>query len=79
MVISLILGRSEPEDSEIPAFECAKILHDEFKEKFKATCCRVLTKDVTWGAPEHHTNCIKYVDTATRITYNLLKDKLNKL
>lgn len=76
IVISLILGRTEANESETPTFEASKRLHDEFKNEFKASCCRVLTKDVVWGAPEHHQNCIKYVEAATRFTYKILNDHL---
>lgn len=76
MVISLLKGRSHPQDSEIPAFEAAKFLHDAFKKEFKASCCRILTKDVTWGAPEHHASCEKYVAYATHIAYQLIKEDI---
>lgn len=76
MVISLIKGRSDSSESEIPAFESAKRLHDEFKNEFKGTCCRVLTKDIIWGAPEHHESCIKYVEGAVRISYRIIEENL---
>ena len=76
MVISLVQGRSDASESEEPAFASAKRLHDEFKKEFKGTCCRILTKDVIWGAPEHHKGCIQYVEGAVRITYQIIQEHL---
>lgn len=79
LVLSLVAGRSTPEESETAAFESASTLHDEFKKEFKATCCRVLTKPVEWGTPEHHQFCIQYVERAAEITEEILKIKFNLL
>ena len=76
MVISLLQGRTEPGESEALVFASSKELHDEFKSEFKASCCRILTKDVVWGAPEHHKGCEKYVEGAVRMTYDIIKDYL---
>ncbi|MFL0195740.1 C-GCAxxG-C-C family (seleno)protein [Clostridium sp. WILCCON 0269] len=73
LVTSCILGRTEKSESENPAFEASKEIHDKFKEKFKYTCCRALTKSVEWGKPEHHKNCEKYVVYASEVTENILK------
>ena len=73
LVTSSILGRTSASKSEKPAFEASKEIHDTFKDSFKYTCCRALTKDVEWGSKEHHEECQKYVIAATRIAEEIVK------
>lgn len=74
MVLSLVAGRSTADESETPAFEAVKELHDRFKKTFGATCCRALTKPVEWGAPEHHEYCIQFVRGASELTDEILRN-----
>lgn len=76
MVLSLVTGRSSKEESEKPAFDAVNTLHDCFKKTFGSTCCRVLTKPVEWGAPEHHEYCVRFVRGAAEMTESILKEKL---
>ena len=78
MVLSLVFGRVHPEESEQEAFDNAAKLHNDFKKQFKATCCRVLTKPVEWGSPEHHQYCEQFVRRAAEITDSILADRLEK-
>jgi C_GCAxxG_C_C family probable redox protein len=54
MVLSAVKGRTSINDNVDEVFSLTQELHDKFKQKYKAICCRVLTKSVKWGAPEHH-------------------------
>jgi cysteine synthase A len=78
LALSLIAGRSINYESDRSSFTVAHELHDRFKEKNKAMCCRVLTKDVTWGSGEHKIMCEKYVVDAAQITDDLIKTKLRE-
>ncbi len=78
MVLSLVAGRTKPEESETPAFDAAGTLHDRFKEAFGATCCRALTKHVEWGSPEHHEYCVRFVRGAAELTEAILRENLGK-
>lgn len=75
LVLSLITGRTSADESEGPAFEAAADLHDDFKGRFKATCCRVLTKPIEWGTPEHHKYCEQFVSGAAETTAKILAEK----
>ena len=79
LVLSLIAGRNTNFASERLAFSVTNELHDKFKEKHKAMCCRVLTRSITWGSGEHKILCEKYVLDAAQITDDLIKRDLKKL
>ncbi len=73
MVLSAVKGRTSNEQKVDEVFSLTQELHDKFKEKYKATCCRVLTKPVEWGAAEHHQYCEKFVGGAVEILYDILQ------
>jgi len=79
LVLSLVAGRNSNTESEMLSFGLVSELHDTFKEKYKAMCCRVLTRSIEWGAPEHHTLCQKYVIDAAQITDDLIKRNLKEI
>lgn len=65
MVLGLISGRVHAYQSERIVYQATKKLHDRFREKHKAICCRVLTKKVAWGSAQHKSHCEQFViDTA---------------
>ncbi len=72
LVLSAVKGRTSIEDSVDEVFALTQELHDRFKERYKATCCRVLTKPVEWGAPEHHQYCEQFVSGAVEILVDIL-------
>lgn len=77
MTIGLFFGRTQPKDTKVDkTMALSKELHDTFKDKHKCTCCRVLTKDMTLGSPEHMEQCIRFtgevaLDTAKIIVREL--------
>lgn len=75
LVIGALKGRVNASESEKEVFDLTKELHDRFKEKFKATCCRVLTREVEWGTPEHHEFCTRFVYGAVEILEDVLKSR----
>jgi C_GCAxxG_C_C family probable redox protein len=72
MVLSAIKGRTSAQESVDEVFALTQVLHDRFKQRFKATCCRVLTKDLEWGTPEHHKHCEQLVYGAVEILVEIL-------
>ena len=74
LAASALKGRTAGNESEAPAFLAAQKIHDEFKAKYKAICCRALTKDVVWGTPEHTQFCSRYVRSAAEILSGILKE-----
>jgi len=76
MVLSLIAGRNVNYQSERLSFTATNELHDRFKGKHKAMCCRVLTKPITWGTAEHKALCERYVIDAAAIIDEIIKRDL---
>jgi len=76
MVLSLISGRNHNYESERLAFTVANELHNRFREKYRAICCRVLTRNVKWGSAEHKIACEDYVIYAAQIADEIIKKHL---
>lgn len=63
MCIGYIYGRTQPGDTKnVRCFELCNELHDDFKDKFGASCCRVLTKGMEKQSPERKAHCVKMVE-----------------
>lgn len=76
MVIGLVAGRNKNYESERIAFTATRELHDRFRAKYRALCCRALTRNVKWNSAEHKIQCEDYVMEATKITDELLNTRL---
>ncbi|HMA97408.1 MAG TPA: C-GCAxxG-C-C family protein [Polyangiaceae bacterium] len=72
LVLSALKGRTSGQESEADVFSLANRMHDRFRDQFGTTCCRVLTRGVEWGSPEHPQFCAKYVRGASQILNELL-------
>jgi len=57
-------------------FQTTALLHDRFKAKYRAICCRVLTRNVEWGSAAHKTYCERLVWDAAALADQLLKEHL---
>lgn len=67
MALGLKFGRTRPK-AEMPDMFCvSKELHDDFKNKFHSTCCRVLIKDFEFGGPDHLDQCIYITGQVTEM------------
>lgn len=73
MALSSVKGRVEANESNIEISELIGTLQMEFKEEFKATCCRVLCKGHESGKEDHKEYCSKFVEYAARKTCEILK------
>ena len=78
MVSGLVAGRNKNYESERIAFTATRELHDRFRAKYKALCCRALTRNVKWNSAEHKIQCEQYVLDATSITDELLHTRLSE-
>jgi C_GCAxxG_C_C family probable redox protein len=67
MALGLKFGRVEPKAEMPDMFRVSKELHDEFKNNFRSTCCRVLIKNVEFGSSEHLTQCINLTGQVTEM------------
>lgn len=58
MALGLKFGRTVPRAEMPDMFRVSKELHDEFKKKFRSTCCRALIKKFEFGDAEHIKQCV---------------------
>lgn len=58
MALGLKYGRTTAGAPMPGMLAASKELHDRFKARRKATCCRVLIKDFEFGSPAHLEQCI---------------------
>lgn len=62
MALGLVFGRSKSLlfIQSGHTMRLAKELHDKFKADNRALCCRILTKDMQIGSPEHSAQCTRF-------------------
>lgn len=59
MALGLVFGRTEAKDQKVnKTMALANELHELFKKRHKALCCRILTKNMELGSSEHMEQCI---------------------
>lgn len=73
MVIGLIFGKNNKFGNESIAREKAKEFIAKFKEKYPATCCRVLSRGFEFQSQERKQNCMQIVSFCSE----LLKEAIN--
>ena len=74
MVLSSLYGKNNKFGNEVKAKKIAAEFVQRFKEKFPATCCRVLSKG--FEGAERKAHCSKFVSDACEILEELLKAKV---
>jgi C_GCAxxG_C_C family probable redox protein len=74
MALGMFFGRSaaKEDDKVKKAMELSSELHDLFKKKHKVPCCRILTKGVTRGSPEHKQQCARLAGEVTEETAKII-------
>lgn len=61
MAIGLVYGRSQGKDPKVnKAMELSAKLYQIFCERHKVSCCKVLTRGIEKGSPEHMEQCIAF-------------------
>ncbi len=67
----------DPSQAHAIDLKLEKTIHkfeERWKQQNKYTCCKLLTKDVVWGSPEHSKHCIKLTGDAAEILWNLIAE-----
>ena len=73
LAIGVSLGRTAPEEDRLSSYEAAGKLHKAFQARFGSTCCKVLNKS-DFKTPEHRIRCGKYVEGATKLAIQILRE-----
>lgn len=76
MVLGANYGKQNAQNNEEKARAMAKEFIEEFKNKRKATCCRVLTAGLEFGSPERKQNCSTLVEECSEILEKMVKEKV---
>ena len=79
MVLGMFFGRSVAKDPDVfRCMELSKELHDAFRTKHKAVCCRILNRNVKDGSPEQRAACALRAGDAAVMTLQILERELIK-
>ena len=62
LMLGYLYGRTNNHEDEKKANQLSAQLHDKFKEKFKSTCCRVLTRKYDFKSKERKEFCAGLVE-----------------
>jgi len=80
LAVGLFLGRSRPGSrDEMEALKAANLVHDRFKDRFGATCCRVLTKTVKGNNKEHLEQCARLTGQAAEMAALVILERRPEL
>lgn len=61
LVLGMIYGRKEAKDPSVnKAMELSARLYQVFCQRHKVSCCKVLTRGMEKGSPEHMEQCISF-------------------
>lgn len=78
MALGLFFGRTEPKDEKVnKTMELSKELHDIFQKRHKCLCCRILTKGMELGSPEHMEQCISLTGEVAEETTKIIIRELD--
>jgi len=78
MAIGLFFGRTQAKDTKVTkAMALANELHNIFKERHKNLCCRILTKGMNLGSPEHMKQCIFLTGEVAEEAAKIIARELN--
>lgn len=77
MALGYFFGRSQAKGSEVSqAMQLSSELRRRFVERNRVTCCRILTKGMTKGTPEHKTQCVRLTGEVTQDVVELIAAEL---
>lgn len=78
MALGMVFGRTQPKDERVnKALVLSKELHDQFRSNHKSLCCRVLTKGLTLGTPEHKNQCVAFTGEVAEFVARLIARERN--
>lgn len=75
ILLGYLYGKANKNGNEVLARAKAKEFMQKFMEKYKATCCRVLTRGMEMGTPERKAHCTTMVDYCENLVKNLLNSE----
>jgi C_GCAxxG_C_C family probable redox protein len=75
IALGLFLGRNGPGImNNRTVYAASRELHERFKTKFGATCCRVLTKNIEIGTKHHFEFCARHAGEVSDQTARIILD-----
>jgi C_GCAxxG_C_C family probable redox protein len=78
MALGMFFGRTQGKDEKVKkAMAVSHELHDIFQDRHKVLCCRILTKGMVLGSPEHMTQCIAFTGEVAEETAKIIARELN--
>jgi C_GCAxxG_C_C family probable redox protein len=78
MALGMFFGRTQAKDEKVKkAMAVSHELHDIFQGRHKVLCCRVLTKGMVLGTPEHMSQCIALTGEVAEETAKIIARELN--
>jgi len=79
MALGIFFGRTEPKDNRVERMmKLARELHDSFQGRHRHLCCRILTKGMVLGSPEHMSQCISFTGEVARETARIIIRELGR-
>lgn len=79
MVLGMFFGRTEPKDKSVfTCLDLSKELHDAFKARHKAICCRVLNHGLKIGSDEQKNSCTIKTGDAAEMTLQIIEKQIIK-
>ena len=78
MVLGSVFGRKDTKTPPKNMKAISKSFVDKFKEKRKATCCRVLTAGYDFHSPERRQNCATIVADVAELLENHIKENISQ-
>lgn len=67
IVIGMIFGKNNKYGNEVIAKKKAQEFITRFKEKYPATCCRVISRGFEFNSPERKQNCMEVVEYCSKL------------
>ena len=76
LIIGSLYGKNNKFNNEIKARQLATEVILKFKEKFPATCCRILSKDFEFGSHQRREHCKSIVEYCSKIMKEIALEKV---
>lgn len=74
LILGAARGRTDPSVPRKESYSLSQEYHNMFKERFGATCCRILVKH-EFGSREQGERCYKIITESADMMYGFLKGK----
>ena len=79
MALGLVFGRTKAKDIRVShAMKLSSELHNEFKNRHKTLCCRILTKGMELGSAEHMEQCISFTGEVAEEVARMIVREMDK-